>query len=884
MFLVFALIATMPLMAMSYLALAETRAAVSQEVGGAHEDAAKAAAGYAALYVQNGRVLLDATATSTAMKTALSAQDQASLVLALQGLVDHAQPGGGPIFESAFALNETGRVVAAYPALAAPVGADRSSDLAFVLPRLRNALATLPVTPSGPPLLPLASPVSVQGAFRGVVVANLRLSALGDALQAFAPGGSQTVFLVEPPGRLIAHANASLAESRLDWSQVDPVRRALHPSGEAPYVEYDDPVTGQRALGAYATVPDLGWAVVDTVPLNVAYAGLTRLSAVLIVFVGILAGAILLSSVLIARRIVRPVQELTEAAKGLSAGKLASRIEPSGNDEIAELGATFNEMAERITESLDGLRRSEARYRNLVESANDLIFTVQPDGELSFISPLAERVLGQRPSDLVGRSAYDLVAEGDRATLRRAVASVVERGAPVLSVPFRLMGLEGVDVAVVANLSPVFDSGPSPTRVLGVAHDVTRERREELIREKSFQMARLVSEERALAPLAASGLSLIASLVPVRKGAALIGSPDALREVAFEGSLTLDSRRALAGLARDAMRTRAPEARDMGDERAVALPLLEQGEALGALVLVGEPRRLDDPAGREVLAALASQLAVGIRRSLFEERLREHAASLEARVAERTAELTEKSREIESFLYSVSHDLKAPLISIQGYAQSLEEDYGRALAGEGAQWLDRIRKNATLMESLILDILELSRIGRVRDQTEDVDMDGVLRDAGAALADRLAAAHGELRVQERLPAVHGERKRLQQLFTNLLDNAVKYRHPSRPPRIEVVAEAANGRATFSVKDNGRGIPERHLESVFALFHRAPSEMEDPGGTGVGLAIVKRIVDTHGGTIRVESVEGKGTTFHVTLPLAERPRRVEVKGDKQEARR
>src|SRR5581483_6727480 len=133
----------------------------------------------------------------------------------------------------------------------------------------------------------------------------------------------------------------------------------------------------------------------------------------------------------------------------------------------------------------------------------------------------------------------------------------------------------------VANLSPVFDSGPSPTRVLGVAHDVTRERREELIREKSFQMARLVSEERALAPLAASGLSLIASLVPVRKGAALIGSPDALREVAFEGSLTLDSRRAPAGLARDAMRTRAPEARDMGDERAVALPLLEQGEALG---------------------------------------------------------------------------------------------------------------------------------------------------------------------------------------------------------------------------------------------------------------------------------------------------------------
>jgi signal transduction histidine kinase len=293
-------------------------------------------------------------------------------------------------------------------------------------------------------------------------------------------------------------------------------------------------------------------------------------------------------------------------------------------------------------------------------------------------------------------------------------------------------------------------------------------------------------------------------------------------------------------------------------------------------VLVGELRRLDDEPGREVLVALASQLAVGIRRSLFEERLREHAASLEARVAERTAELTEKNQEIESFLYSVSHDLKAPLISIQGYAQSLEEDYAAALAGEGAQWLGRIRKNATLMESLILDILELSRIGRVREQTEDVEMDPVLREAGAAISDRLRAAGGELRVQDRLPVVHGERKRLLQLFTNLLDNAVKYRHPQRPPRVEVAADSANGRATFHVKDNGRGIPERHRESVFALFQRVPAAgMEDPGGTGVGLAIVKRIVDTHGGSIRVESVEGEGTTFHVTLPLAERGRRVAV---------
>ncbi|HEX2021711.1 MAG TPA: ATP-binding protein, partial [Candidatus Thermoplasmatota archaeon] len=449
------------------------------------------------------------------------------------------------------------------------------------------------------------------------------------------------------------------------------------------------------------------------------------------------------------------------------------------------------------------------------------------------------------------------------------VRRVLEQGEPVLWVPLRLLARDGPSTAVLANFSPVFDQGERPARVLVVAHDVTGERRQQLIRDKAFQMARLVSEQTALEPLANRGLVLLLAVVSLNRGAAYVGQPGALREVASANLDGLDarSRAALSKLADDAARAGREQRLPFEDAQALALPLVERGEALGAVVLTGHAEDLSGE-NLEVLNALSAQLAVGLRRTLFEARLSQYAAELEERVKERTAELTEKTREIESFLYSVSHDLKAPLISIQGYSESLQEDYGRLLEGDGALYLERIRRNASLMESLILDILELSRIGRVRDEIEQVDVEAVVRETAARLADRYAAAGGGVEVAGPLPAVRGERKRLAQLFTNLLDNAVKYRHPERPPRARVSARTRPGEVEYVVEDNGRGIPESARGRLFQMFQRvgAPG-LDDPGGTGMGLAIVRRIAETHGGRVEVESREGEGTTFRVVLPTS-----------------
>ncbi|HVM46127.1 MAG TPA: HAMP domain-containing protein, partial [Candidatus Thermoplasmatota archaeon] len=573
MFLVFALIATVPLLAMSYLALNATQEALREEVGRANGDAAKAAAGFVDVYVENARSLLEAEARSPALREALAADDRAGQLLVVQGLRERASYEGTRIFRGIALYDAEGALLVVWPADTAEPMGDALHAAAVDLARTEQRTVMFPVPRAGEAVLPVATPVVLNGTLRGVLVGDVSLRGLAAGLDPFA-AGARTIFVTDGQGRLLV-------------------------------------------------------------------------------------GAILLASVAIARRIVAPVRELTEASRALAEGKLGRRIQPSGDDEIGELARAFNQMADRIAESLEGIRRSESRYRSLVESASDLIFTIQPDGVLSFASPQMRRVLGDavRP----GAPAGELVEPADRAAFQAAVERVLARGEPALWVPFQLRAQGQAPRAVVTNFTPIYDGGERPARVLAVAHDVTEERRNEALRERAFQMARLVSEEAGLEALAQRGLAVMLATGPLARGAVYLARKGELREAARQD---VADAAPLDALAARAWQEGEPARADVGGEAALAVPLVEHGEVLGAVVLAGEARVLD--AERDVLAALASQLAVGLRRSLFEARLKEHAAELETRVAERTRELTQKSEEMEQFLYSVSHDLKAPLISIQG--------------------------------------------------------------------------------------------------------------------------------------------------------------------------------------------------------------------------
>jgi PAS domain S-box-containing protein len=228
------------------------------------------------------------------------------------------------------------------------------------------------------------------------------------------------------------------------------------------------------------------------------------------------------------------------------------------------------------------------------------------------------------------------------------------------------------------------------------------------------------------------------------------------------------------------------------------------------------------------------------------------------------AELENRNAELERFVYTVSHDLKSPLITIQGFLGFLMKD---ALAGNTERLtadIKRISAAAEKMQQLLNDLLELSRVGRMMNQAVEVPFEEVVRDALDMLQGRLATRPVRVDIITPLPRVYGDRVRLVEVMQNLIDNAVKFAYAQPDPRIEIgVRETESaGQPIFFVRDNGLGIEPQYHERVFGLFNKLDAQSE---GTGVGLALVKRIVEVHGGRIWVESAgQGHGSTFCFTL--------------------
>ncbi len=227
-------------------------------------------------------------------------------------------------------------------------------------------------------------------------------------------------------------------------------------------------------------------------------------------------------------------------------------------------------------------------------------------------------------------------------------------------------------------------------------------------------------------------------------------------------------------------------------------------------------------------------------------------------------ELEAKNTELERFTYTVSHDLKSPLITIAGFVGFLEQD---AQAGD----LTRVKEDMihiniaiTRMQRLLAELLELSRIGRMMNPPEEVPFEVIAREAVELVHGRIEARGVAVEIAADLPTVYGDRARLVEVVQNLVDNACKFMGDQSQPRIEIGAQQSEAGPVFYVRDNGIGIEPQYHDKVFGLFDKLDPQSE---GTGVGLTIVKRIVETHGGKIWVESAgTTHGTTFYFTLPI------------------
>lgn len=240
-------------------------------------------------------------------------------------------------------------------------------------------------------------------------------------------------------------------------------------------------------------------------------------------------------------------------------------------------------------------------------------------------------------------------------------------------------------------------------------------------------------------------------------------------------------------------------------------------------------------------------------------------ADLERLVAQRTRQLELSNRELESFSYSVSHDLRAPLRAIDGFTRMVLEQHAAALPPEGQRQLGLVRTQAQKMAALIDDLLELARVGRRDLELHPVKLGDYVRNCVRELSTELEGRKVEWVIGD-LPTVNGDPILLKQMCTNLLSNALKYTRKRAAARIEVGAERRGSEQVVVVRDNGAGFDMAKAEKLFGVFQRLHAQEEYPG-TGVGLAIVRRVAERHGARVWAEAVPDRGATFYVAFPEA-----------------
>ena len=249
-------------------------------------------------------------------------------------------------------------------------------------------------------------------------------------------------------------------------------------------------------------------------------------------------------------------------------------------------------------------------------------------------------------------------------------------------------------------------------------------------------------------------------------------------------------------------------------------------------------------------------------RKSMEQAVHDLNAQLELRVAQRTAELEEANKEMEAFSYSVSHDLRAPLRAVDGYSRAVLEDYGPALPAEGHRYLETIRRGAQRMGELIDALLALSRLSRSPLTHRAVDVGSLVDDALKDLSSQREGREIEV-LKGELPWCWGDPALLKQVWVNLLSNAFKYTGRREGAVVEIGCAMEAGESVYFVRDNGTGFDMAYAHKLFKVFQRL-HRAEEYEGTGVGLAIVQRVIHRHGGRVWAEAEVDRGAAFYFTL--------------------
>jgi len=862
------------------------------------------------------------SASFPGLRDAVERRDEEAVCARLQRMVE-----AYPRMDRAFVTDTNGVLWSAFPPTPELIGKDFSYRDWFRgvskewKPYVSEAYQRL----ATPKALVVAVAVPVRDAQQqvtGILVSQYRLDALSQWLKQCTLGSSGYVFVLDHTGTVAAHPKLDMqARPYEDFVTVEPVRQALQ--GNHVTIEYVDPMAQRTMVAAFApvNVGDHRWVVVAQQPVEEAYAPIRQSAIQIAIAAGILALAALgvvvglhrtnarmarlnkvleesneqlqrLASIVassddaiisltldgiilswnsgaeriygyaaaeaIGRQIATP-DEPTEVPKILEKIK---RGEHAGQFETVHLhkdGTKLNVsltvspirdskgvvtsaaiIARDVTEARrisEALRSNEERTRRIIETAHDAFVCMDSAGSIVDWNPRAETIFGWRREEAIGKSLAEVIVppkyrEGHVRGLKR----FLETGeGPVLN--------KTIEIAALHRDGHEFPAHPTITPVRwedaflfnAFVHDITeRKQAEQALRDSEKRFRDLFES------------SPDAIFVEDLQGNVLDANPAACR---LQGM----GREKLVG--KNVTELVPPELRLDVEQR--FRTLTEDARThLESLTLRGDGQTIPVEITTSRIEYLGKPAVLLHVRDITERK------RAERELEKATNELKRSNTELEQLAYVASHDLQEPLRMVASYTQLLAKRYKGKLDTDADEFIAFAVDGAVRMQSLINDLLSYSRVGTKGKPFEPTDCSVVL---GRALNNLKIAIEesGAQITNDPLPTVEGDAGQLMQVFQNLIGNAVKFRN-EKAPRVHVSAQRKEHEWVFSVQDNGIGIAPEDGQRIFLIFQRLHGRGEYPG-TGIGLAVCKRIVERHGGRIWVESKPGNGSTFYFTLP-------------------
>jgi PAS domain S-box-containing protein len=538
--------------------------------------------------------------------------------------------------------------------------------------------------------------------------------------------------------------------------------------------------------------------------------------------------------------------------EGVEAGADDYLVKPFSSRELLARVASHLELARVRREAHEQLASAHANLQNVLNSISDGLVVFDKKWRFTYLNEQAARIIGARTQDVLGGCVWDLFPKAQGTKFYNEPHRAVATGR---AVHFDDYYPEPLNKWLECHCYP------SETGLSVYFHDVTERKVAERARAASEQRLRAIYDgtHQYIGLLTPDGVLVEANRASLdfanSKREDVVGLPFwatvwfQFTPGAPETIQAAVKRAAKGELVRFELSLAAPS----GEIKVFDISFYPIRDDKGQVVLIV-------PEGQEITERKAAENALHHAHA----QLADKATHLEALVQQRTARLTETIGDLEAFSYSIAHDMRAPLRSLQSFSHILLSDYGDKLDEEGRGHLHRIASSANRMDKLIRDVLNYSRVVRADVPLEKVDL-GRLLQGIVETYPALGREQAEITIKPPLPMVIGSEAMLMQVFSNLLGNAAKFVPAGIKPRIEVWSEPHGDHARVFVKDNGIGIEMDQHEKIFDIFQQV---QKGPDSTGIGLAIVRKAAERMGGTVGVESELGRGSTFWVDLKSCE----------------